>query len=92
MEIKKQIVGRDKPRSQNRVIKGSSFYRIPAVQSYKVGQGHSNVLMKALGIRLQCRKKAEIVQNKKQNRMNRYMKITILKIRALVKAGNQKEA
>jgi len=85
LESKRQIIGLDQPRSVGRVVKGSSFRRIPSVLKFQVGKRHYNPILQQIGINLRTKTKVNKVSDPLQNRMNRYMKFTILKIRRLIK-------
>ena len=90
-KIKRQIIGLDKTRSAGRVVKNSSFYRIPAVSKYIVGPRIYNPILASLGIKLRQKFKP-IYEVNKNNKMNRYMSYTIHKIRDLMKKGEGAKA
>jgi hypothetical protein len=91
ISVKRQIIGLDQPRSAGRIIKNSGFYRIPAVGKYTVGARYYNPILKSLGIKLRQKTRSTVELNK-NNKLNRYMARTILKIRTLVGKGKGAEA
>jgi hypothetical protein len=92
LESKRQIIGLDQPRSVGRIVKGSSFYRIPSVSKFKVGKRHYNPILQQIGINLRGKVKVNYKILKSQNRLNRYIKFTILKIRRLISKGQGQSA
>jgi len=91
ISVKRQIIGLDQPRSAGRIIKDSGIYRIPAVGKYTVGARYYNPILKSLGIKLRQKTRSTVELNK-NNKLNRYMARTMLKIRTLVGKGKGAEA
>lgn len=89
--IKRQITGREQPRSAGRICKNSSFYRVPAVAHHALGERHYNPILETVGINLRTKQRPSFSQNK-NNKLNRYMARTILKIRKLVNKGETSKA
>lgn len=92
VSVKRQITDLDQPRSSGRIIKGSSFYRIPAVGKYILGARHHNPILKTIGITKQMKTSPSKVRVNKNNKMNRYMARTIIKIRKLLVEERNLEA
>jgi len=89
--MKRQLLSPSKVKGTGRVIKDSSWFRIPAVTKYVVKVQPYNPLLEQLGIKLRLPMKFEAETNSSE-KANRYMKWTIYRIRKLVSKNEYSKA
>lgn len=68
-------------------IAESSFFRIPAVTSFKIEQSEQNDLLKGTGLDRKLPSKKEVKLQEGNNELNRYMANKILKMREYLALG-----
>lgn len=89
--MKRQLLSPSKVKGTGRVIKDSSWFRIPAVSKFVVRVQPYNPLLESIGIKIRLPMKFEAKTNS-SDRANRYMKWTIFRIRKLVSKGEYEKA
>lgn len=89
--IKEQLLELGKVKTVGKVVRNSSFRRIPSVRMFEVMQSKFNPILEKLGIKLKLPREYKY-SVRETNSMNRYMKFQILKIRSLCASNHKAKA
>jgi len=90
--MKKQLLTLNKVKGLGRLLKDSSFRRIPSVSRYDLITNPYNFLLEKLGIKLRLPKQVKVEQFEENENLNKYMEHVLKRIRRLTSEGQYAKA